>query len=194
MIIYAIRHPEPLGAEGICYGQSDLDVSPETLKMTTAYVKSLLPDQPIDLWLSSPLQRASKLAAELTDSFAIDDRLLEMDFGDWEGLRWEKIERESFDAWATDYMNVSAPGGESYGAVVDRVENLLADLQAAGHGTVALVTHAGAIRALLTHILGIPIESCWRFNVGFGALVVLKTGQSNWENQLLTLTVAATPL
>ncbi|MCL2150829.1 MAG: histidine phosphatase family protein, partial [Coriobacteriia bacterium] len=132
MKLYAIRHPKPLGAEGLCYGQSDLAVSPNDLLATAAKLQGLLVDKPIDCWLSSPLQRCESLTRALTDDFRCDDRLLEMHFGEWESLSWDDIDRQAFDDWMIDYVNQAPPGGESFGAVQRRVSELLAELKASG--------------------------------------------------------------
>ena len=43
----------------------------------------------------------------------IDDRLAEMNFGDWEGRPWDSIPRLEIDAWAADVAGYAPPGGES---------------------------------------------------------------------------------
>jgi alpha-ribazole phosphatase len=188
MKLYVIRHPEPLDAEGICYGQSDLDVSDEVLAITATHLKDLLQDKPIDLYLSSPLQRCSKLAAELSSDFVTDERLLEMHFGIWEGLAWDDIDRQAFDAWAEDYVHNQTPDGESFLDVQARVKDLLIELSSRELETVAIIGHAAVIRALLGEVLDIPLESTWRFSVGFGALLVFEVGAETWQNHLLEMT------
>jgi len=188
MRLYAIRHPQPMGAEGLCYGQSDLAISPDDLRATAAKLQGLLVDKPIDCWLSSPLQRCEQLARTLTDDFRCDDRLLEMHFGEWESLSWDDIDRQAFDDWMVDYVNQAPPGGESFGAVQRRVTELLAELKASGltgEAGVALVTHGGVIRSLLAELLEIPVESTWHFSVGYGSLLEFEVGELAYQNRLL---------
>jgi len=195
MILYVIRHPEPIDSNGICYGQTDLDVSDEILAHTATYIKELLGDKPVDLWLSSPLQRCSKLAAELSinhpDGYQTDNRLLEMNFGIWEGQRWDEIDRKAFDEWSANYVEIPAPGGESFGAVAERVTDLLNELREADHEHVAIVAHAGVIRALLSETLSVPLESTWHFSVNFGAVLEFRLGQEQWRDRLLTMSAGA---
>ena len=63
MEIYLIRHTTPLVAKGVCYGQSDLDVT-ETFIPEADIIKAHLPSN-IQQVYSSPLQRCTKLAAHL---------------------------------------------------------------------------------------------------------------------------------
>jgi adenosylcobinamide-GDP ribazoletransferase len=79
--LFLIRHPRPLLAAGICYGQ--LDVEAEDPQPIAERLRPLLPaDTPV---IASPLQRARGLAEALHPQARCDRRLLEIDFGAWEG-------------------------------------------------------------------------------------------------------------
>ena len=56
---------------------------------------------------SSPLLRARQLAEALDPEARIDERLSEIDFGEWEGQPWDAIERDALDAWAADILHLS---------------------------------------------------------------------------------------
>lgn len=183
-----MRHPEPIGAKGICYGVSDLDVADDVLDDATTHLRGLLAGRPYDLMLSSPLQRCSKLAAALDGGFQVDARLVEIDFGAWEGKAWDEIDRVEMDAWMDDYVEGRTPGGESFGDVLARVRDLVEELRGSGHGTVALVAHAGVIRSLLTLVLDIPLQSSWKFSVNFATLLTLDIGAEDWQNRLVSMT------
>jgi alpha-ribazole phosphatase len=62
-MIYLIRHTTPAVARGICYGQTDLDVT-ETFSEEAAVIRQCLPGT-IGLVYSSPLKRCTLLAKEL---------------------------------------------------------------------------------------------------------------------------------
>ena len=199
MRILVVRHPRPIDAEGICYGQSDLDISDEALADTAAALAARLGTLggvgpgplgtlgSVGRWVSSPLMRCTKLADRLGVAYERDPRLLEMHFGDWEGLSWDDIDREAFDSWMADYVSTSPPGGECFQAVADRVDDLLSELSASNVETVGFITHAGVIRALLASILDIPLESTWRFSVGYGAVLVMEVGEQGYQNRLVAL-------
>jgi broad specificity phosphatase PhoE len=118
-------------------------------------------------WLTSPLQRAVATAAALGIADAKPEpRLVEMDWGDWEGrtlaeLRARPANIMPADIMAADLMaereaaglDFTPPGGESPRAVQRRLAPLLAELAAAGH-PVGAVTHKGVIRAVLALATG----------------------------------------
>jgi broad specificity phosphatase PhoE len=105
-------------------------------------------------WLTSPLRRARATAALLTDRpVAVEPRLIEMDWGAWEGLRAAELNAEELatnEAWGLDFR---APGGESPREVMARVCALVADL-AADPTPVVAVCHKGVIRAALALATG----------------------------------------
>ncbi|MDY0882024.1 histidine phosphatase family protein [Dongia soli] len=102
--------------------------------------------------LSSPLRRASETAALLFPgkAIAVEPRLIEMSFGDWEGktlaqLRGEKgAEVEEREVMGLDFH---APGGESPRQVQQRLQPLLAEIGRDGRDTVC-IAHKAVLRAL----------------------------------------------
>jgi broad specificity phosphatase PhoE len=108
--------------------------------------------------LASPLKRAQETAQLLfpKHSIALDPRLMEMDFGAWEGksladLRAEPgAEAETRERLGLDFC---APGGETPRQVQTRLQPLLTEIAAAGAPTV-IVTHKAVLRALLALATG----------------------------------------
>ena len=106
--IYLIRHPRPEVDAGICYGRSDLGLAEDA----QACAQGLLPLLPKDIAIyASPLSRCRHLAEQLHPSPHYDQRLLEIDFGQWEMQAWHNIARSAFDAWAADPLDYVPPGG-----------------------------------------------------------------------------------
>ena len=167
MLIYLIRHPRPLVEPGVCYGRFDVDCeAPEPL---AARLKTRLPfNVPV---VSSPLLRARRLAEALRADARVDARLAEIDFGDWEGRRWEAINRGALDRWAADVLNFIPPGGESVAMLQARAVEFAATLDLP---SVALVTHAGVMRALLGHWRGLAAEEWTQLQFDFGGMTVVK--------------------
>ncbi|MCT2581772.1 histidine phosphatase family protein [Actinophytocola gossypii] len=91
-----------------------------------------------------------------------DERLLELDFGDGEGLTAAEMTARFPDARAafeTDPVEHHLPGGEHPAHAVDRAVGCLADLAGAHpDGRVLVVGHSTLNRLLLCHLLGIPLR------------------------------------
>lgn len=104
--------------------------------------------------LASPLRRARETATSF-GSFAVEPRLIEMDWGEWEGRRLAEL-RAADPAGMAELeargLDLAPPGGESPRSVQSRLENLFADL--AGADRRVLVTHKGVIRAALALATG----------------------------------------
>jgi alpha-ribazole phosphatase len=146
-----LRHPKPQAPAGLCYGRTDLDIGPEG---EAEIARALRQTQRVTRVVASPALRCRKLAEELArrDGVALrfDPRLWELDFGDWEGMRWEDIPRADSDPWAEDPWAVAPPGGETFAAVHARVSEVLGEVMP---GT-ALVCHAGPIWAARMILVG----------------------------------------
>ncbi len=152
MRLYLIRHPQPLVAPGICYGQSDIEVSPQqcaaVLQGLPASLRQSLANGTLPLY-SSPLQRCARLAHRLHPSPVLDARLMELDFGAWEMQSWDTIPRPEIDAWAADVVGYAPGGGETALAMAERVLQFLRQLCAAKLPSAAVVAHAGSLRMLM---------------------------------------------
>lgn len=108
-------------------------------------------------WITSPLMRAVETAALLgAPQPESDPRLVEMDWGDWEGKRLDALRRELGDlmrAWEARGLDFQAPGGETPRQVQQRLRPFLAERAALDAGTVA-VAHKGIIRAVYAMATG----------------------------------------
>jgi alpha-ribazole phosphatase len=100
---------------------------------------------------SSPALRCHAMAAALQNTSGADlrrdPRLLEMDFGKWEGVPWDTISRADLDRWAADPWDFAAPGGETGRALVARITAFHDDILAEGRDC-AVVTHGGPLKVL----------------------------------------------
>jgi probable phosphoglycerate mutase len=103
-------------------------------------------------WAVSPLRRAIETVRGLTAAApVVEPRLIELDYGAWEGLSYDEVDRLSAEASWHD----RPPRGESPAEVLDRVRAWLGDLAAApGPRAWIAVTHGGVIRALLAATVG----------------------------------------
>lgn len=170
-----IRHTTPDIAPGLCYGQLDVGLAPSFAE-EAAQALHYLPRA--ELILTSPLLRAARLAQYLAHARQADlreeARLMEMHFGAWEGRAWDSIARAELDAWAADLMDYAPPGGESARQLMGRTAALLRDLAHLPHAHVAIVAHAGAVRALLAHLAGIPLAATLSWDLSYGAVLCVR--------------------
>jgi alpha-ribazole phosphatase len=144
-LVIFLRHPRPGVDSGICYGRLDLDIHEDGHGQIERAVE-LAP--PARLLLASPALRCRKLAEAIARRHRLeirfDERLWEMNMGDWEGLPWKDIPRHLSDPWLADPFNLACPNGESFRQVQERVTQALAE-----HDEETIVVcHAGPIRAV----------------------------------------------
>ncbi len=150
MNLWLVRHAQPLIAAGVCYGQLDMQADLGATRVCAAALAEALPHG-IAIHCS-PLQRCEQLAQALIAprpdlTFKTDPRLQEMNFGAWEGQRWDAIDPTALAAWTDDFATYPAGGsGESVAQFMARVASAFDKLPATGAGTV-WITHAGVIRA-----------------------------------------------
>ncbi|MEM7493959.1 MAG: alpha-ribazole phosphatase [Pseudomonadota bacterium] len=150
MALILLRHTTPDIDEGVCYGQTDLDVLATFEREAENALAALPPFQQI---ISSPLVRCRKLAEFIADRTGLsvqrDERLMEMNFGNWEGQPWSDIPRAEIDAWASDFIHASPHGGESVAMLRRRVHRALSDIARTEKPSL-VVTHSGVMRAALS--------------------------------------------
>ena len=179
MKLTLIRHTRLQIETGICYGQSDIDVAVSFFDEATQ-VKTKINNMVFDAVYTSPLQRCVKLAEILNIGEIIqDNRLMELNFGNWEMQTWDDIPRDNFDAWASDYANLSPPNGESFTQLQQRgilFLQMLLNTNTSGH--VAIVTHGGMIRALIAHVLNMHLKGLFRFKIDYGSVTQLEFGDA----------------
>ena len=166
MAVILLRHTRPAVAEGICYGRTDLDLAP-CFDGHAARLAASLP--PVAAVVTSPLTRCRRLAEVIAAARGLhpvpDPRLIEMDFGLWEGRPWDALPRAELDAWAADLLHARPHGGETVAELAARTRAALADL-AARPGPVLAVTHAGVIKAARAARDG---PAAWHGTLDFGA-------------------------
>ncbi|HEX3983249.1 MAG TPA: histidine phosphatase family protein [Acidisoma sp.] len=154
-----VRHPAVTGGDGRCYGRLDLPLAAPEADIPPL-IAALAP-----LWgaviHTSPLSRcrvvADALGAAWDRAAIVDGRLLEMDFGGWEGVPWDDIPRAALDRWAADLPGFAPPGGESGADLIARVSAIWAETAAAG-GAHVIITHGGPLKVLTALAAGQPID------------------------------------
>ncbi len=175
MNLYLIRHGHTSATDGgIAAGRTDVPLNAAGRKAVSALgnrLRALLTSADVD-WYASPLKRTRE-SAELLQAvigaapISLDERLVELDFGEWEGRAWEDIHRENPEAmsyWAEDWVNRAPPGGECFAEQQARCGQWLDDRLGNARDAIVVV-HGGTIRALTCTLLGWPATDAMSFPV-----------------------------
>jgi probable phosphoglycerate mutase len=189
--IYYIRHGETQwNAEGRLQGVQDIPLNDLGRKQAASagsilaglFARDGRSEASLN-FVASPLGRA-RSTMELVrgtlrlppGDYAVDDRLREIAYGQWEGSTLSQMQAADPDVFAareSDKWTVPPPGGESYAAVQARVTDWYRELAA---DTVA-VAHGGTARALMV-ALGIETsDSAANLTIEQGAVYVFGDGR-----------------
>lgn len=186
MEIYLIRHTSPCIEKGLCYGQSDIPLNTDLFEAEYEAVSAKLPLD-IQHFYSSPLIRCATLGSKLTGALSFDERLKELDFGDWELQPWAGINANELTPWMSDFVNQPTLNGESYIQLHQRTESFITDLLNQDYIRVGLVTHAGNIRSFISWVLGLPLSNAFRIALSYGVVVKIVLNKDKQLNQLLSI-------
>ncbi len=132
--------------------------------------------------ICSPKLRCSKFARRFAASHSVPlreyDDLREMDFGDWEGRRFDEVaasESSKVQYFWQDPINNTPPNGESVSALYQRVTDIWQELiQTDKEEHLLLVVHGGVIRAILCHVLSMPLQAILRIGVPHACLTQIR--------------------
>ena len=173
MDIYLIRHTKTDTLKGLCYGQSDVGLAESFLEEAQQLQHKLSELKANRLVFSSPLIRCVKMAKMLSENVTTDARLLELDFGDWEGSCFDDIDADVLQQWTDNFVLEAPPNGESFIDLCRRVgafwDDLVNGINPATE-QILIITHAGVIRALLAYILKLPPANAFQFRIDLGSV------------------------
>ena len=176
MKILFLRHTR-VEDPATCYGMSEMPLA-ASFQNDMASVMPLLQPFKIDRMISSPLGRCKQLARFISERsdlpFETDKRLCELDFGEWEGLKWDEIDRKQLKLWSSDYCNTAPPGGETYLQLQQRADECLKSLSGGEDETVLVVTHGGVIRAALALAIDLSLEKAFNLVVDYGSISMVE--------------------
>lgn len=173
-----VRHGETAwNAQARYQGRADLPLSDAGQRQAVMLARRLARED-IHAVYASDLQRAWEMAVTIAAPHGLpvraEPRLLEMDFGDWEGLTYDEVQErypQALAAWEADPLNMAPPGGETLAHVVARVQSLLDDVvRIHPDHTVVLVAHGGPLRVLLCIVMGLDPRAHWQFRLDVASL------------------------
>ena len=187
--VWLLRHGEVTAANvGTAYGDADVPLSDRGLAQTEQ-LAAAFGDHRAALAVSSPLDRSRRLGEAIARAseapLRIDARLAELHRGDWQGLPREEYEKRWWterEAYWSDPLGWSGHGGESEGALLERVWPGLAELaQEARSGDAAvLTTHRNVVRSLVAAALGVPVGQSHAIRIDPARGVLLADEPRGW--------------
>lgn len=176
MEICLIRHTTPAIEKGICYGQADLDLA-DTYPVELEKVKQKVQGE-FELIVSSPLKRCRILAEDLFpgQSIQYEDRIKEYDFGEWEMVPWNEMDKDLQEKWMANFVEIPAPGGESLMDMNNRIQEFVDELKTRKYERVVFVTHSGVIRIISAIVEQTDLAKCFDYQLPYGVVKTLTIG------------------
>ena len=185
MRLFLVRHGETeYNRRGLALGRDDVPLNERGVWQARRTGEALA-GEPLAAVYSSPLKRALATAEQVAAphglAVQVEERLIEMEIGEAEGLTFAEVRERHpglLEAWmGADGPSQPMPGGERLLDVDERAWAAVGDL-AAGHGSeaVAVVAHNFVILSILTHALGVPLADFRQLRHSVAAIAELEFG------------------
>jgi len=166
-MIYVIRHGQTrLNSRKALQGRSDSPLNEAGIEQAREAAR-LLADVRFDAVYSSPLIRAVQTAQIVAPDIHVqlDDRLIEMDYGPYEGMPLDDPAPE-VSAFFADFAHVSAPEGmEQLASVVERAGSFLEE-RCRTRENILVSTHAIAMKGIFEHLMSDTPGYWWSHFIG----------------------------
>lgn len=139
----------------------------------------------IDELYCSPEKRAVQTAeaigamSDLTPN--IVQQLGERRWGDWSGRPWSEIEARLIGMDLNQRYNFIPPNGESWRAMDIRLKQVVSDIVSSGASTIAIVTHGGALRALMPILKNDSKQTSFQYNFANASITSFDYDGTQWK-------------
>ena len=160
MKLFFLRHTSLNVEIDVFYGQTDLDVSDrfeEEVKLIQKKIKNFNIDTNSIKVYTSPLRRCIKLTNKLTENYIVDERIKEMNLGDWEMKKMSSISKKEKLDWENNLLSFKIPNGESNNEFLKRLKSFLEDIFKFNEDAL-IVCHAGSINGMLSLLTKEPFD------------------------------------
>jgi broad specificity phosphatase PhoE len=170
-MIAFVRHGETnVNREGRLQGRSDAPLSDVGAAQAAALAAGLA-SSPVKRVLSSPLQRALATAEAIANVHGLtverDERLIELDYGEWDNLSLRAVPADAWTTWRSD-SDFAPPGGERLTDVSDRMQSFMADVPI--DDLVVAVSHVSPIKAAVCIALEVDVRATWNMHLELASL------------------------
>ena len=175
MVLYLVRHGRTeANAQGLMQGRLDPPLDAVGERQATA-IAAMVGE--VDEVVASPLVRAQQTAAYFGSTVATDDRWVEIAYGDYEGVPVGEVPPDVWQGWRTN-RDYTTPGGESFGALDERVRAALDDLRdAIPQRDIVVVSHVSPIKAAVAWALGVSMEIMFQCHLSQASLCRVDVGR-----------------
>ena len=172
MVLYLVRHGRTeANAGGRLQGRLDLPLD-DVGEAQAAALPAVVPAPHVVV--CSSLLRARQTASVFGVEPVIDDRWIEMAYGEYEGLRMDDIPSQEWRRWSSD-QHFAPAGGESLADVGRRVFEACEGLQEQFRDRdVVVVSHATPIKLAMAWALGASIDITWRTFIDQASVTTVK--------------------
>jgi len=173
-VLILVRHGRTLSnASGILQGRVDNPLDDVGLAQVAQVAAAI---GPVDRVITSSLLRAQQTAAMFAAPSTIDDRWIELDYGEYDGLPLAEVPADAWLSWRLD-RGFAPPGGESMGDLDVRVRAAAADvLEIARDEIVVVVSHVSPIKAAVAWAIGGDSMMSWRMQLDQAAVCRIGAG------------------
>ena len=166
-MIYIIRHGQTeLNTRRVLQGRSDYPLNETGISQAEAARKKL-ENVSFSRVYSSPLIRAVQTAGIIVPHLkpSLDRRLIEMDYGPYEGMSLKTLAPEVLTFFSDFNHNPAPDGMETLESVVDRAQEFMMEMCRTGE-TVLISTHAIAMKGILEFLTPESHGSYWTKYIG----------------------------
>ncbi len=169
-------HTEPV-EHGRLYNDPAVELTAKGINQAHK-IADWLTKQDAECLLSSKAIRVVSTAKIVSELIKLDTELVpdlnEWDVGAWEGssyLEIKKTKPDEYFHWVEDPIENKPPDGESIRDLYNRSVLVLDKMIESHPGKkIALISHAGVIRSILAHALGMPLINFWRISIPAGSV------------------------
>jgi broad specificity phosphatase PhoE len=173
-------------------GRAELELDEVGVKQAEVTAKRVT-DYPVKAIYCSPLKRALATASIIARQLNLEAKLLpeiiDIDFGEWQGLSPEEAAARDgalYATWLNSPHLVRFPGGESLSEVRQRVAIAIEGLiNQYTDETIALVSHRVACQILILHLLGLDNSHFWQIGQDVCAINIFEVNNGNAYARLL---------
>ena len=171
-----VRHGQTVHNRlGLIQGRTDTELSPEGEAQARKLAVELR-EEPFDRVYSSPLKRAFRTAEIIVQgrdiAITTDDRLVEIDQGDWTSQKGTQLfmTSEHYKEWVRNPTAAGPPNGETIYDVLKRVNSFFGDVKG---DNILLVAHGGVIAVMRTVLESHPLAKAWELLPRNGQAITL---------------------